>query len=163
VPEPEKKTLTRRDFLWQGLFWAGLWASLLSVLRYLQIPSRHSEIKPVSLLFPAAMELNTVQAFPAYQIWLVRSPEGFYALRSICTHMGCLPDWKPQAQEFHCPCHHSVFDLRGLRQRGPALRALERHRLFWGPQGEIMLDRSVIYRHELEGWAQPGALLPFQS
>ncbi len=117
--------------------------------------------RAVKLIRPETMAINSIYPYPAYQIWLIRSAEGFYALRSSCTHLGCAPELRHTV--FQCPCHNSIFDLKGRRLSGPALRALERYRLFWNNKGEIMLDRSVVYREEKGEWALPGALLPFQS
>ena len=155
------KTLTRKEFLLQGLFWSGMFIFLFSFLERSKPTQSDDTLKPVKLTRPETLALNTITAYPAYQIWLIRSAKGFYALRSSCTHMGCAPELR--GSNFHCPCHHSAFDLEGLRLSGPALRALERYRLFWNSQGEIMLDRSVVYHHEKGEWTLPGAFLPFTS
>src|SRR5699024_1379642 len=43
----------------------------------------------------------------------------------ICTHLGCVPDYRPQASEgllkypgFHCPCHGSKYDISGRVYKG---------------------------------------------
>jgi nitrite reductase/ring-hydroxylating ferredoxin subunit len=55
--------------------------------------------------------------------WL--SPEAMFVVFSNrCTHVGC-----PVAATltgFGCPCHGSVFDERGSRVAGPAIRPLDR-------------------------------------
>lgn len=159
-PEASEK-LSRRDFLWYTLVWSGLGVSLLSTLAYLRLPDWSPGLASVTLGFPEDWMIGDVKAFPAYQTWLIRNSAGFYALRSVCTHLGCTPVWKSDAEKFHCPCHHSFFDLAGVRETGPALRALERYRLFWGQKGEIMLDRSQTFRRELGEWENAGAWLPF--
>ncbi|MBT9545943.1 MAG: Rieske 2Fe-2S domain-containing protein [Candidatus Sericytochromatia bacterium] len=161
IESESSEKLSRRDFLWYTLIWSGLGASLLSTLAYLRLPAWSPGLEPVVLGVPQDLSLGEVKAFPAYQTWLIRNESGFYALRSVCTHLGCTPVWKSDLTQFHCPCHHSYFDLAGLREKGPALRALERYRLFWGQQGEIMLDRSQTFRRELGEWEDAGAWLPF--
>lgn len=42
------------------------------------------------------------------------------ALDRACTHSGCLVKFNVDAQEFHCPCHGSVFDWTGQPLSGPA-------------------------------------------
>lgn len=42
------------------------------------------------------------------------------AVNRICTHAGCLVEFDKATQEFHCPCHNSVFDYNGKRLSGPA-------------------------------------------
>ncbi|MDQ1739365.1 MAG: hypothetical protein QOE53_1017 [Pseudonocardiales bacterium] len=44
------------------------------------------------------------------------------AYSAICTHEGCTV--KPAGKELDCPCHGSVFDLKGAVLNGPALRPL---------------------------------------
>jgi ubiquinol-cytochrome c reductase iron-sulfur subunit len=46
----------------------------------------------------------------------------FLVLIGVCTHLGCIPIYKPtngqKASYFHCPCHGSNFDLAGRVFKG---------------------------------------------
>lgn len=56
----------------------------------------------------------------------------FVALASSCPHLGCRVHWEPQNGQFLCPCHHGVFDNRGIGSEGPpgdAGLSLPRHNL----------------------------------
>jgi len=44
------------------------------------------------------------------------------AFSAICTHQGCTV--QPAGKELDCPCHGSVFDLKGAVLAGPAQRSL---------------------------------------
>lgn len=44
------------------------------------------------------------------------------AFSAICTHEGCTV--QPAGKELDCPCHGSVFDLKGFVLNGPAQRPL---------------------------------------
>ncbi|MBV9821816.1 MAG: Rieske (2Fe-2S) protein, partial [Actinobacteria bacterium] len=44
------------------------------------------------------------------------------AFSAICTHQGCTV--QPSGKELDCPCHGSVFDLKGAVLNGPAQRPL---------------------------------------
>ena len=44
------------------------------------------------------------------------------AYSAICTHEGCTV--QPAGKELDCPCHGSVFDLKGAVLQGPARRPL---------------------------------------
>jgi Rieske Fe-S protein len=44
------------------------------------------------------------------------------AYSAICTHQGCIVE--PAGKELDCPCHGSVFDLKGAVLNGPAQRPL---------------------------------------
>lgn len=44
----------------------------------------------------------------------------FFILSPICTHLGCHVDWIQADNQFHCPCHGSVYTIDGLNVSGPA-------------------------------------------
>jgi cytochrome b6-f complex iron-sulfur subunit len=50
---------------------------------------------------------------------------GFLALSWRCTHLGCTVPWAKTEDQFHCPCHGSLFDTRGVVQGGPAPRPMD--------------------------------------
>lgn len=78
---------------------------------------------PVAEFTPAS-----VRPFPAGRFYLVRLADGgFLALSSKCTHLGCAVPWDEKEGAFRCPCHASVFDLRGDVLSPPAPRALDLH------------------------------------
>lgn len=43
----------------------------------------------------------------AFGTWIIRDQEKIYALATICTHLGCTPNWMPNEVKFKCPCHGS--------------------------------------------------------
>ena len=70
---------------------------------------------------------RTVTAFPQGRFYLACLEDGgFLALSRRCTHLGCTVPWDPEKGQFACPCHASVFDIRGDVIRAPAPRALDR-------------------------------------
>jgi len=42
-----------------------------------------------------------------------------------CPHEGCQVAWKPDASQYVCPCHNSVFARDGARVSGPTQRGLD--------------------------------------
>lgn len=51
---------------------------------------------------------------------------GFLAVWRKCTHLGCTVPWTAAEDQFHCPCHGSLFNKRtGAVQGGPAPRPLD--------------------------------------
>jgi nitrite reductase/ring-hydroxylating ferredoxin subunit len=62
--------------------------------------------------------------------WLVRDKKGSYALLNRCSHLGCPVRFVPLESSFSCPCHGSEYDLGGRVLKGPAIRPLERLKLF---------------------------------
>ncbi len=76
---------------------------------------------PVGEFTPAS-----VTAFPHGRFYLVRLADGgFLALSSRCSHLGCTVPWNEKDKSFPCPCHASVFDMRGDVLSPPAPRALD--------------------------------------
>ena len=53
------------------------------------------------------------------------TPGEFTAFSAICTHLGCVVQWKPQQQEFVCPCHAGRFSTTGAVLGGPPPKPLE--------------------------------------
>lgn len=96
-----------------------------------------------------------------YRLWVVRTRTGFYALRAVCTHLGCTPRWLDTEGYFKCPCHGSGFTKEGINFEGPAPRPLERHHITLDEEGVIVIDRGIRYREERGEWAEPGSFLEY--
>lgn len=94
-----------------------------------------------------------------YRVWIVREPEGIFALYAKCTHLGCTPRWLKAENKFKCPCHGSGFYMSGINFEGPAPRPLERVRVARADDGELLVDVGVKYRQENGDWDKPGAFL----
>lgn len=52
------------------------------------------------------------------------APGEFTAFSAICTHLGCIVQWKPEQQEFVCPCHAGRFSPAGAVLGGPPPKPL---------------------------------------
>jgi cytochrome b6-f complex iron-sulfur subunit len=95
------------------------------------------------------------------RVWIVRERDGFYALISICTHLGCTPRWLPSDNKFKCPCHGSGFYKTGINFEGPAPRPLERAYIGLADDGQIEIDRSIKFIYEKGEWGRPGSFLNY--
>jgi cytochrome b6-f complex iron-sulfur subunit len=75
--------------------------------------------------------VNSVTAFVRGKFYLARLEDGgFLALSRKCTHLGCTVPWSSKDMKFVCPCHASVYDIRGEVVSAPAPRALDLHHVF---------------------------------
>ena len=97
--------------------------------------------------------------------WIVRTErytgqDVIFALQSVCTHLGCPPNWLAGEQKFKCPCHGSGFYISGINFEGPAPRPLERFRVAVADDGQIIVDKSQKFQEELAQWSDPDSFLP---
>ncbi len=95
----------------------------------------------------------------AFGVWIVREPDGFYALIATCTHLGCTPNWLAPENKFKCPCHGSGFYRTGINFEGPAPRPLERARIVLAEDGQLLVDKSVKFQQEKGEWEKKEAFL----
>lgn len=127
----EGEGVTRREFLnYAWLASLGIFTAQLAGVSYLFAMPRFRAgefggVFPLGL----ASDLPEVGVAPEKnskgRFWFVRSDEGVYALYIVCTHLGCLFQWKPTENRFICPCHGSQFSRTGDYIYGPAPRSLD--------------------------------------
>jgi cytochrome b6-f complex iron-sulfur subunit len=95
----------------------------------------------------------------SHGVWVVhglyQGRRQIYALRTVCTHLGCITLWLESEQRFKCPCHGSGFYKNGIHFEGPAPRPLERFAIRVAEDGQLEVDRSRVFREELGQWDDP--------
>ena len=94
-----------------------------------------------------------------FGVWIVRTPTEIYVLSTVCTHLGCTPNWLDGEQKFKCPCHGSGFRKTGINFEGPAPRPLERYRVALADDGQILVDKTRKYQWEKGEWTDPESFL----
>jgi len=94
-------------------------------------------------------------------IWLVhgfyQGRRQIYALRTVCTHLGCITIWQPGEEKFKCPCHGSGFYKDGINFEGPAPRPLERYAIRIADDGQLEVDKSRTFQEQLGQWNDPAS------
>lgn len=68
-------------------------------------PVAHMADLPVGV--PVPIEAGGVPGF------IVRDGDTVRGLSRVCTHMGCLLQYRADGSYFQCPCHGALFDLQG--------------------------------------------------
>ncbi len=98
-------------------------------------------------------------------IWVVNTSsyngeQLIYALKTVCTHLGCTPNWLEGEQKYKCPCHGSGFYKNGINFEGPAPRPLERVGIRLAEDGQLEVDKSVKFQEEMGQWNDPASYVP---
>ena len=110
--------------------------------------------------FPATPDGAVDERFKAKNaIWVVRDYDKFFVLSTVCTHLGCTPNWLGTERKFKCPCHGSGFYATGINFEGPAPRPLERFKITLAADGQLEVDKSRKFQQELGQWEDPEASL----
>ena len=47
------------------------------------------------------------------------------AYNTVCPHLGCFVDYRPEQQDYFCPCHDSNFALDGSLKKGVSPRGMD--------------------------------------
>jgi cytochrome b6-f complex iron-sulfur subunit len=77
------------------------------------------------------------------QFWLSNDTDGVRALYRVCTHLGCLYEWKDQTVRFECPCHGSKFVKAGQYIEGPAPRSLDQFKMQKLVDGQVVEETTT--------------------
>lgn len=168
VRAPLRGEVSRRGFLsvlsvaW-GAFTLGSVGLLGAMGRFLFPNVLYEPPQEFKIGLPDEFAVDSVdERFKAsYGVWVVRDAGGFFALSTVCTHLGCTPNWLPAEEKFKCPCHGSGFVKTGINVEGPAPRPLERYKIVLAEDGQILIDKNTKYQEEKGQWLLDGSYLPY--
>jgi cytochrome b6-f complex iron-sulfur subunit len=94
----------------------------------------------------ASFSANTVDETwkESNAVWMVQVEGKIIAISTVCTHLGCTPNWLNSENKFKCPCHGSGYYMNGVNFEGPTPRPLERFRVFVNKEdGLVWVDKSL--------------------
>lgn len=124
-------------------------------------PPTRFKVGPPSNFAPGQVETKFVAQFG---VWVVNTiyqgAQIIFALRTVCTHLGCTPNWLEAEQKFKCPCHGSGFYKDGVNFEGPAPRPLERYAISIAADGQLEIDKSKLFQEEKGQWSDPASKVP---
>jgi cytochrome b6-f complex iron-sulfur subunit len=139
--------MNRRDFLDEigaaALGIAGLGAIVVTI-RYLSPNVLFEPPTSFRVGGPDEYPVNSVTYIADQQVYIVRMPEGFYVVSAICTHLGCITQWKQDLDLIACPCHGSRFKKDGSLVNGPAPHPLSHFAIRLMPEGDLLVDKVDI-------------------
>ncbi len=127
--------IKRRQLLRVGF----LTATVLAVgelVGILPIFIRVIKIQGLGAKVPAGKKADVIAAFKSTsddpilntegRFFLIHPPGGIVAAYRKCTHLGCTVPYNKAEDQFHCPCHGSLYDKHmALVTGGPAPRGLD--------------------------------------
>ncbi|WP_407310297.1 ubiquinol-cytochrome c reductase iron-sulfur subunit [Desulfosporosinus sp. SB140] len=131
----EEKTMPRRKFLQIGI--GGLGAAI--GLSYVGLAGDF--LLPAAASAQLLQEVGKISDFPVGVPKLMiykgsgveegmyvtnLGDEGWLALDFHCTHLQCAVNFEPALQQYMCPCHGGVYDLKGNVLSGPPPKPLIR-------------------------------------
>ncbi|MCA9399573.1 MAG: ubiquinol-cytochrome c reductase iron-sulfur subunit [Candidatus Omnitrophica bacterium] len=165
-PEASEDSMDRRSFIkWLALGWVAFAAVLGGygslILRYLFPNVLFEPKQSFRAGYPDEYNVGEVsERFKDAQgVWIVRDSEKIYALSTVCTHLGCTPNWLPNEGKYKCPCHGSGFYKNGINFEGPAPRPLERFKITMADDGELIIDKTKKFQQEKGEWTDPESFI----
>jgi nitrite reductase/ring-hydroxylating ferredoxin subunit len=91
---------------------------------------------------PAQFAIGSVTRFDEQRFFLFRGEQGFHAISSVCTHLGCIVA-RSEGGDFACPCHGSQFDTEGQVVGGPAPTGLAWLEVGLSPDGQVQVNGEL--------------------
>jgi cytochrome b6-f complex iron-sulfur subunit len=80
-------------------------------------------------------------------------PQGALVMSWKCTHLGCTVPWVDAENQFHCPCHGSIYNTKGEVISGPAPRPLDLYPA-QVVNNELIVDTGQVIARERFGESQ---------
>ena len=120
TPKSESGFASRRQFIQLGIAAVGAaWAGTLAQAKLFPQASAQ-EAQPIEFsladLPVGGVKYITYGGVPAI---VTRSAESIRAFSLVCTHLGCILEWRNGEKEFFCACHDGKFDQFGDVIAGP--------------------------------------------
>lgn len=80
--------------------------------------------KPIFVLKKTAEMLTRQSEADAARDVMVNG-EHFMVCIGLCTHLGCIPGYRPDKEDFLCACHGGMYDFTGMVTKAPPPRGLD--------------------------------------
>ncbi len=127
--------IKRRQLLRIG-FLTGTLLAVGELVGILPVFIRVIKIEGLGALVPAGKKADVLAAFQRTKdepilntegrFFLIHAPGAIAAAYRKCVHLGCAVPWTKAEDQFHCPCHGSLYDKKtALKTGGPAPRGLD--------------------------------------
>jgi len=82
--------------------------------------------KPIFVLKQSADMVETAKKNPKDIDRLIKIGGSYYMVCvGLCTHLGCIPGYRPETKDFLCACHGGMYDATALVTKAPPPRGLD--------------------------------------
>jgi len=133
--------VSRRSFLSLaslGSFFVAIGTAAVGMLRLPNPAVLPGPVRRFKLGPPEQFSAGSETPFADQNLVLFRDDEGFYAISSTCTHLGCTVARSKDG--FACPCHGSRFNSQGRVVGGPAPRPLPWLEVSRAANGDLIVN-----------------------
>lgn len=136
--------LSRKRFFWKlsaSSLGVAITGSMVHTIQFLTPKVLFEPPTRIRIGEPTDYPSGSIISRPEDRLFIVRTKEGtFHAMSSICTHLGCITQFRETDGRISCPCHGSIFDSDGNVLEGPAPRPLARWRMEQDDRGQLIVD-----------------------
>ena len=146
-----KSPVNRRDFFNEiagcALAIAGIGAAVVTV----EYSEPNVLFEPPTTFRAGSLDdypVNSVTYIQDQQVYIVRAEKGIWAMSAVCTHLGCITQWKPESNQIACPCHGSKFGRNGSVEAGPAPRTLPHFAVRLTADNALEIDKLETVKEE---------------
>ncbi|NOX89377.1 MAG: Rieske 2Fe-2S domain-containing protein [Calditrichaeota bacterium] len=120
----------------------GLFGSVLyPIIRFLE-PPKTTDVSPSSVQAGKVSDLKPnsgrIIRYGREPVILLKTKDGdVRAFSAICTHLGCIVQFRADFEHIWCACHNGHYDLNGINIAGPPPRPL--------PVFKVNIKDDIIY------------------
>jgi len=164
--DADGKPLPRRQFIINlALAWltfaAAVGGGLAALFAFMMPRVDFTRIEVFKVGPPDNFPANTVDVsfMPAHRVWVVNHEHRIFAILAVCRHLGCTPNWMPDARIFKCPCHGSGYTIDGINFEGPAPFPMYRCEVTLADDGQIVVNKGRLYAWEKGEWDDPRSFI----
>ena len=164
--DPEGKPMPRRQFMirlmlgW-AVFAAAMGGGLTALLGFMVPRVDFTKIDVFKAGPPSNFPPNTVDESykAAHRVWIVNHDRRIFAIQTVCTHLGCTPNWMDSEHKFKCPCHGSGYTIDGINFEGPAPFPMRRYEVTMADDGQIIVNQGHLFYWEKGEFEDPRAFI----
>ncbi len=151
MTEKNENKINRRQFL--GITWLASVAAfagetLVALFRFIQPVNDGGFGGIIKVGMVDDFAPGSVTLVKEGRFYLSRLEDGsFMALWQRCTHLGCSIPWAEEKDQYHCPCHGSLFNKMGEVQGGPAPRPMDYFPVII-ENGEVLVNTEEAFERK---------------